>query len=139
MLTNHETCSETALAERVRKGIMQLPGNPRVEWVRPLTRRLQRLFCWGDAAATREDVVRATKAGDLQELKAIMPQARVDECKDPSQLPALFEALSGNAPALQDCKHDFYAFGDVLGARDKCAELKEQAESKRGANSAICL
>ena len=31
----------------------------------------------------------------------------------------------------RDCKHDFYAFGDALGARDKCAELKEQAESKR--------
>ena len=65
VLTNHEACSETALAERVRKGMVQLPGNPQVEWVRPLTRRLQRLFCWGDAAATREDAVRATKAGNV--------------------------------------------------------------------------
>ena len=107
VLTNHEACSETALAERVRKGMVQLPGNPRVEWVRPLTRRLQRLFCWGDAAATREDAVRATEAGNVQELN------------------------HGSAPAARDCAHDFDTFGDTPGARDKRAELKEQAESRQ--------
>ena len=132
VLTNQKVCEEMALAERLRKGMQQLPGSPRVEWVRPLTRRLQRLFGWGDVATTRNDVVRAAKAGDLQELRAIAPEAEavVDESADLSQLPALLDELRGTAPALQECKHDFYCFGDVLGARDKCAELKEQAASK---------
>ena len=39
-------------AENVKAEIQQLPGSPLVEWVRPLTRRLQRLFGWGDAAST---------------------------------------------------------------------------------------
>lgn len=132
VLTNQTVCEEMALAERLRKGLQQLPGSPQVEWVRPLTRRLQRLCGWGDVATTRNDVVRAAKAGDLQELRAIVPEAEavVDESTDLSQLPALFDELRGTAPALQDCKHDFYCFGDVLGARDKCAELKEQAASK---------
>ena len=46
-----------------------------VEWVRPLTRRLQRLFGWGDVAADRAAVERASEAGDRMELLAIMPCA----------------------------------------------------------------
>ncbi len=67
VLTNQTVCEEMALAERLRKGLQQLPGSPQVEWVRPLTRRLQRLFGWGDVATTRNDVACAAKAGDLQE------------------------------------------------------------------------
>ena len=46
-------------AKNVKSEIRQLPGTPPVEWVRPLTRRLQRLFGWGDAASTSADVTRA--------------------------------------------------------------------------------
>lgn len=40
---------------------------------------MKRLLGWGDVAATREDVARAAAAGDIQELKIIMPEARLDE------------------------------------------------------------
>ena len=59
-------------AENVKAEIRQLPGTPPVEWVLPLTRRLQRLFGWGDAASTSADVMRAAKAGDLEELTALV-------------------------------------------------------------------
>ena len=62
-------------AMNVKAEIRQLPGSPPVEWVRPLTRRLQRLFGWGDVASTRADVMRAAKAGDTEELTALVPQA----------------------------------------------------------------
>ena len=32
-------------AASMKAAIEQLPGGPQVQWVRPLTRRLQRLFC----------------------------------------------------------------------------------------------
>jgi len=78
-----------------RESISQLPGSPPVEWIRPMTRRLQRLFGWGDVATTREDVARAAKAGNLEELKAIMPQAaRLIDREELELLPALHDALS---------------------------------------------
>ena len=80
-------------SKAIQDSIAQLPGQPRAEWVRPLTRRLQRLFRWGDAAATRADVVRATKAGDVQELQAILPKAPLVEQDDLSAVPALFDAI----------------------------------------------
>ena len=73
-----------------------------MEWVRPLTRRRQRLFGWGDVASTAADVVRAAKAGDLEELAALMPQAASlikggeVECQ---HLAALHDVLRGAAPA----------------------------------------
>ena len=73
--TLEKECEDSAFASRTRAEIKKLPGNPQVEWVRPLTRRLQRLFGWGDVASTRADVERAAKAGDEEELKALMPQA----------------------------------------------------------------
>jgi len=117
-------------ARTIREQVAQLPRSPQADWIRPLTRRLQRLLRWGDVTATRGDVVRATKAGDLQELKAIMPEAGEAflESEDLSQLPAVFDAIRAPAPALEDCKHDWYSFEGPLAARDKCADLKEKAE-----------
>ena len=43
-------------AANMKAAIEQLPGGLQVEWVRPLTRRLQRLFCWGDAGSSSEEV-----------------------------------------------------------------------------------
>ena len=102
----------------MRKGLQQLPGSPQLEWSRPLTRRLQRTFRWGDVATTREDVARAAKAGDLPELKAIMPEAAAEflDSEDLSQLPALFDALRIPAPALEDCKARLVHLGWSTGS-----------------------
>ena len=62
-------------AANMKAAIEQLPGGLQVEWVRPLTRRLQRLFCWGDAGSTSEDVARAGIDGNVEELAALVPQA----------------------------------------------------------------
>ena len=40
-------------ARALEAAVEQLPGSPQVEWVRPLTRRLQRLFGWGDVVSSR--------------------------------------------------------------------------------------
>jgi len=100
---------------RLRNAILNLPGDrapaPNVHCVRPLTRRLQRLFHWGDAHAKRADVEKACKAADVDELLAIMPQARrVIERDDPVELallPQVHDALQ-SPPALQDCQHEFF-------------------------------
>ena len=84
----------------IRKQLDQLPGSPTVEWVLQLNRRLQRLLGWGDVATTRADVERAA-AGDLDELRLIMPEARLDG-NDLSHLLALFDAR-GAPCALQVC------------------------------------
>ena len=127
VLTSPKMYEESAYEERLKKELLELPGQPRAEWVKPLTRRLQRLFRWGDVAATRADVVRATKAGDVQELQAILPKAPLAEQDDLSAVPALFDAIRGNAPALADCEHDFYRLTSVDDAREKVEELKQRA------------
>jgi len=123
----------------IKKGILQLPGSPRVEWIRPLGRRLQRLLGWGDVATTRGDVARATKAGNLEELRAIMPQAvRIINHGNLELLPAVYDALQNVAlmPALQDaapaqCKHDFFHWTTIADAAEKLEELKELALEKK--------
>ena len=75
---------------KLGKDINNLPGKPQVHWVRPLTRRLQRLFGWGDVLTVRADVVHATKSGDIEELRALTPQAaEVIEDVDVSVAPDL--------------------------------------------------
>ena len=44
VLTNKAVCGEVGLAEKVQKGLLELPNAPQAKWIRPLTRRLQRLF-----------------------------------------------------------------------------------------------
>ena len=102
--TLEKECEDRSFAARACNEISNLPGNTQVEWVRPLTRRLQRLFGWGDVISTRADVVRATKAGDTKELQALMPQAAhfVDR-GELEHLPMLHDALRGNVPALEAC------------------------------------
>jgi len=115
-------------AMNIKGGVEQLPGNPKVEWVRPLTRRLQRLLGWGDVASARADVVRATEAGDVNELVELLPQARcMIEAGEMDQLPALHDALRGETLALEDCKHEFFqeiclkrAFGTLADVRGPC-------------------
>ena len=117
VLTNKQLCEEHSFARRLQTQLQERPGSPQAEWVRPLTRRLQRLFHWGDVLATQNDVARACKAGDGNELKAIMPQAySVVEEGRYEQLPKLFDALRNSEQLmLTDCSDDARALHDVLG------------------------
>ena len=54
-------------AHKLKQQILHLPGETQVAWVRPLTRRLQRLFGWGDVTAMRADVAAACKNNDAEE------------------------------------------------------------------------
>ena len=72
--TLEKECEDNAFASKMRVEIEKLPGNPKVEWTRPLRRRLQRIFGWGHVAASRAEAVRATRAGDVEELCVLMPQ-----------------------------------------------------------------
>ena len=100
-----------ATVSELKQRVLKLPGEPEVLYVRPLTRRLQRLFRWGDAHAKRADVEKAAKAADVAELLAIMPEARrIVERDDPVELallPQVHDALQ-SPPALEDCQHEFF-------------------------------
>ena len=47
-------------ADKLTKQIGQLPGEPKVEWVRAFTRRLQQLVGFGDAAVTPQEIGKIT-------------------------------------------------------------------------------
>jgi hypothetical protein len=85
--------------------IRKLPAAPTVEWVRPLTTRLQRLFAWGDVTATRQDVERAVAREDTNGLRDMLPHAAVfideDNLEALSVLPEVFDAARG-ALAIED-------------------------------------
>ena len=106
-------CDQRAVdgyACKLRKQLQKLPQDPGVEWIRPLTRQMQCLFGWGDVHATREDVERACDSSDAEKLKALLPQATALIRQGRwEQLPALHDALRQEAPALQDCFHDFFS------------------------------
>ena len=131
--TCDKECEEKCFENKVKKEFLKLPNSPQVEWVRPMTRQLQRLLGLGDVTTTREDVVCAAEAGDVEELKIIMPQAerQIDQGLL-KLLPAIWDTFSEDivraaardsegTPALQDaqqareCNHDFFGFRHVLG------------------------
>ena len=58
VLTNKQLCEEHSIGRRLQTQLQERPGSPQAVWVRPLTRRLQRLFHWGDVLATQNDVAR---------------------------------------------------------------------------------
>lgn len=99
-----------AWSQKLKQKIEQLPGDCGVQWVRPLNRRLQRLFGWADVASDRAAVARACKAGDTTELLAIMPQAqRIIDAGVFNNFSALYDALNTGMPALIDCNHKFFS------------------------------
>jgi hypothetical protein len=105
---------------KIAADIQKLPSPPAVEWVRPLTVRLQRLFGWGDVTATRQDVERAVAKEDAAELRAILPHAaRLIDDEDPEMLSALpdaFDAARG-VLAIEDAPdpEHLYARHEALG------------------------
>lgn len=126
----------------IEQSLLQHLGNPTVEWVRPLTRRLQRLLGWADVASTKEDVARACKAGDIEELKALLPQAhkliaeeefeqlpmlhdalqahKLIAEEEFEQLPMLHDALRGDMPMLMDCQHSFFEEESRFAVQGPC-------------------
>ena len=58
VLTSMKPAYGDAIARRLQTQLQERPGSPQAVWVRPLTRRLQRLFHWGDVLATQNDVAR---------------------------------------------------------------------------------
>jgi len=57
-------------AQSMKASIRALPGSPEIRWIRPLNRRLQRLFGWGDVAAVTGGT------GDTEELAVPEPADR---------------------------------------------------------------
>jgi hypothetical protein len=100
--------------------IRKLPAAPAIEWVRPLTTRLQRLFAWGDVTATRQDVERAVAMSDSDGLRDMLPQAAAvideDDQDALSLLPDIFDAARG-ALAIEDNPDPerVYAMHEALG------------------------
>ena len=102
-------CHFESFAAEFKRKVEQLPGTPKMEWVRALTRRLQRLFGWGDVASTREMVSRACNKKDEEELMEILPDATgLIDRGELELLPALHDALQSEVPALTDCQHEFF-------------------------------
>ena len=92
--------------------LRKLPEIARVVWARHFTRFSQRRFGWGDAYATREEVVAAVRDESSADLLAIMPEAApLVHRGELQQLPAMFDALHSGLPALADCKHQFFTEG----------------------------
>ena len=67
VLTLARPCKVENAVHRLKTSIAALPGAPAVSWVRPLNRRLQRLFDWGDVAAATGGT------GDTEELAVPEP------------------------------------------------------------------
>lgn len=110
--------------------IRKLPAAPAVEWVRPLTVRLQRLLAWGDVTATRTDVERAVATEATDELRTMLPQAAalIDE-DDLEMLPDVFDAARGGALAIEDApdQERLYALHEALGQHVWSAEANRKS------------
>ena len=99
--TLEKECEDSSFAARMQVELGKLPGQPTAEWTRPLNRRLQRLFGWGDVAATSDDLRHAARTGNVEQLLALMPQAAClirGNKVEFEQLPALRDVLNGDAP-----------------------------------------
>lgn len=100
-------------ANGLKMAFSKLPGAAQLCWARAFTPRLQRLFGWGDAAATRAAVEEASKREDKSELLALIPgSAGLIERGDDVDFPRLFDALLQPMVAIQDCQHTFEVVGD---------------------------
>ena len=74
VLTLPQAREEKSFATSLSKDIFGVPLCAAPMWVKPLTRKLQRHFCWGDSAASKEHFTEACANGDLEEAKSIIPQ-----------------------------------------------------------------
>jgi hypothetical protein len=97
-IVSSEAHAIQARVARIKAEIAALPNAPEIEWVRPMTVRLQRLFGWGDITATREDIERAVSEEDWKEVRFTLPgSARLIEEGRIDELPALVRKVRGEA------------------------------------------
>ena len=125
-------------AANIKASIQRLPTRPQVVWVRPMTRRLQRLFGWGDVCATEKDIARACAAGNREGLRGLFPQAaaaaprffgmapNTHAVRAGSQivadepdcsialLPKVLSAMHHGLPELTDCDHQFWQESKIV-------------------------
>lgn len=72
-----------------------------VTWIRPLDRRMQRLFDWGDVWVNREHIERATKENEKDELIKCFPAlATCIELGDVGQIPLLASGVQTEGSLL---------------------------------------
>jgi hypothetical protein len=94
---------------KLKREIEQLPGQPTVLGIEPLTRRLQRLLGWGDVLTTRADVERAVAARDTDQLYRIMPAAKsLIDRGDLEVLPVLSDTPMDELLMIEGCRHIFF-------------------------------
>jgi len=113
VISFEEVRSIPRFAAKLTKQIGQLPGAPKVAWVRAFTRRFQRFLGFGDAATTPQDLKTACARDDIAEVTAIAPEAAAfikikARARDLSIVPAVCEGLRSGLPALQDCVHELW-------------------------------
>ena len=81
---------------RIKAEIAALPNAPAIDWVRPMTVRLQRLFGWGDVTVTKEEMADAVNREDWKEVRLAIPgSARLIEEGRFDELPALVAKVCG--------------------------------------------
>jgi len=123
-------------AAKLTNQIEQLPGVPKVEWVRAFTRRFQRLLGFGDVAAPQQDLKAACDQEDTAEVIAIAPEAAAlikARASDLSIVPAACDGLRSGLPALQDCAHELWQeerFITVLGPCSRGTPLANRDVTK---------
>ena len=124
---------EAAMKKVTCSNLRKLPEIPRIKRVRHFTRYSQRRFGWGDAQATKEEVVAAINADDTAEILAIMPEVQpLVRSGGLEQIPALFDALrSGRSAAIADCRHQFFSENMVTQpVQGPCLECGTQASAE---------
>ena len=119
VLTERREKSASKHATSFMRALRESAGNPRADWIGPLSRRLQRLFGWGDVFAGAADVHEAVSAGNEEELVAIMPGSAVlIDRGELALIPRAEEAIRCGLPALPDCQHTF--FTEETPLQDEC-------------------
>ena len=99
VITTKEEVDLASFARNLKKTIEVTSASTKVDWVRPLSVRFQRLFGWGDVTASKTDIDEACKNDDKDELKVIVPGCAPLLDLDPDSylpvMPQLAEALRG--------------------------------------------
>ena len=133
VLTFQEPCYFPSRAAKLKNDLSEYPMCPRVEWIKPLDRRLQRLLGWGDVCCTEANVAKAVSERDTEELRAITPWAKglvasffgngkdEDNIITIHDLSRIFARLQSNAPQLQDCQHEFFTEEKYVQECGPCA------------------
>ena len=119
VLTTSKPREFKSFTKKLKDAIVAKEPAIKVEWVRMLSVRLQRLFGWGDVSATTDDVRAACDQHNFPEVMALVPGAALLPVQgDLTMFPRLFEALRVGLPAVEDCAHEFNDHGPGPCATD---------------------